>query len=229
MTADSGRIAGGAQPDFAEWVRTNGRTAGLAVGAVIVLVLGGWLYVSSENRKEAFASQALMQARGEAESGNLPLAASDLTRLVERFGGTRAADQAVILLNQTRLVQGQRDLAINALRGFVSGSHADYVKASGYALHGAALEDAGKSREAADAFRKAAQNARLDFLKATYLIDAGRAFPAAVDTAAAKAADTGLLTAYGRRDQAAEARVRMAEIGGVVPPPPPPEDTSRSG
>lgn len=229
MTVDSGRIAGGAQPDFAEWVRTSGRSAGLAVGAVIVLVLGGWLYVSSENRKEAFASQSLMQARAEAESGNLPLAASDLTRLVERFGGTRAADQAIILLNQTRLVQGQRDLAINALRGFVSASHPDYVKASAYGLLGGALEDAGKSREAADAFRKAAQSARLDFLKATYLIDAGRAFTAAGDTAAAKAAYSEVLTAHGRLDQAAEARVRMAEIGGVVPPPPPPEDTSRSG
>ena len=214
--------------DLADWIRTNGRSAGIAAGTVAVVALGVWLYTASENRKEAFASQALMQARGEAESGNLPLAASDLTRLAERFGGTRAADQAVILLNQTRLVQGQREVAINALRQFVSGSHPDYVKASAYALLGGALEDGGKSREAAEAFRQAAQNARLDFLKAQYLIDAGRTFVTARDTAAARTAYGEVLSKFGRLDQAAEARVRMAEIGGVVPPPLP-RDSSKAG
>jgi hypothetical protein len=43
------------------------------------------------------------------------------------------------------------------------------------------------------------------------------------DTAAAKASYQELLTRYGALDQSAEARVRMAEIGGEVPPPPPPE------
>src|SRR5437899_5714812 len=130
--------------DLTEWAKTNGKSAGMTAAVVAVLGLSVWLYTSSQARKEAFASQALLQARGEAESGNLPLAASDLTRLVERFGGTRAADEAVILLNQTRLLQGQRDVAINALRQFVGSSHPDYVKASAYVLLGGALEDAGK-------------------------------------------------------------------------------------
>ncbi len=206
--------------DLADWIREHGRTATVTAVLVAAAVLGTWLYMASENRKEAFASQALMQARGEAESGNLPLAATDLTRLIERFGGTNSADQAVILLNQTRLVQGQRDIAINALRQFVSGRHRDYVKASAYALMGGALEDAGKSREAAEAFHQASQNAQLDFLKAQYLIDAGRAFTAARDTTAARTAYGEVLAKFGRLDQAAEARVRMAEIGGAVPPTP---------
>ncbi|MFI5279123.1 MAG: tetratricopeptide repeat protein [Gemmatimonadales bacterium] len=212
----SKRISSG--DDLSDWIRDNGRTALITAGLVAAAAVGTWLYIASQNRKEEFASQALMQARSEAESGNLPLAATDLTRLAERFGGTNSADQAVILLNQTRLLQGQRDIAINALRQFVSGRHSDYVKASAYALMAGALEDAGKSREAAEAFHQASQNARLDFLKAQYLIDAGRAFTAARDTTAAKTAYGEVLSKYGRLDQAAEARVRMAEIGGVVPP-----------
>jgi len=215
--------------DLADWIRENGRSAGITLGLVAAAVVGTWLYMASQKRKEEFASQALLQARGEAESGNLPLAATDLTRLIERFGGTNSADQAVIVLNQTRLVQGQRDIAINALRQFVSGRHSDYVKASAYALMGGALEDAGRSREAAEAFRQASQNAGLDFLKAQYLIDAGRAFTTAKDTLAARTAYGEVLAKYGRLDQAAEARVRMAEIGGVVVPPPPPPDSSTAG
>lgn len=214
--------------DLGEWIRENGRTATITAGLVAAAVVGTWLYMASQKRKEEFASQALMQARAEAESGNLPLAATDLTRLIERFGGTNSADQAVILLNQTRLVQGQRDIAINALRQFASGRHSDFVKASAWALMGGALEDAGKSREAAEAFRQASQSARLDFLKAQYLIDAGRAFTAARDTAAARTAYGEILSKFGRLDQAAEARVRMAEIGGVVPPAPT-ADSSTAG
>jgi predicted negative regulator of RcsB-dependent stress response len=228
MTApESARLPGG-QPDLAEWVRRNGRSALLGAGVIAAVAVGGWLYVTSANRKEAFASQALMQARGEAESGNLPLAASDLTRLMDRFGGTKAADQAAIMLNQTRLVQGQRDVAINSLRSFVAGRHSGYVLASAFGLLGGALEDAGKYKEAADAFRQGSQNAELDFQKAQYLNDAARAFVAARDSASAKAAYAEVLAKFPRLDQAAEARVRMAELGGTVPPPPPPEDSSKT-
>ncbi len=214
--------------DLAEWIRENGRAAVVTAVLVAAAALGTWLYMVSENRKEAFASEALMQARGEAEAGNLPLAANSLTRLIERFGGTNAAEQAVILLNQTRLIQGQRDIAINALRQFVSSRHSDYVKASAYALMGGALEDAGRSREAAEAFHQASQNSRLDFLKAQYLIDAGRAFTAARDTTAARTAYGEVLSKYSRLDQAAEARVRMAEIGGAVPPIPAADSSNAS-
>jgi len=225
---ESARTDVGGEFDLAQWIKDNGRSATITAAVAALVALGVWLYASSQARKEAFASQALMQARGEAESGNLPLAATDLSRLVERFGGTHAADQAVILLNQTRLVQGQRDVAINALRQYVSRSHPDFVKASAYALLGGALEDAGKSHEAAEAFRNAAQSARLDFLRAQYLIDAARSFTSAGDTATARTTYTEVLTKYGRLDQAAEARVRMAEIGGVVPPLPPPADSAKA-
>jgi len=97
------------------------------------------------------------------------------------------------------------------------------VLASAYGLLGSGLEDAGRPAEAAEAYRQAAAKAELDFLKATYLLDAGRAASLAGDTAAAKASYQELLTKYGTLDQSAEARVRMAEIGGEVPPMPKPE------
>lgn len=214
--------------NLTDWATRNGRNLTIGATIVIVLAAGIWLYRSSQNRKESFASQELMQARNSAESGNLPLAASDLTKLMDRFGGTRAADEAAILLNQIRMVQGQRDVAVTALQEFVRGSHADYVEASAYSLLGAGLEDQGKPKDAAEAYRQASNKARLDFQKAQYLLDAGRAFTIAGDSAAAKTTYNDVLTRFGRIDQAAEARVRMAELGGTVPPPPAPEDSTNS-
>ncbi len=214
---------------LAEFAKQNGRKLGISAGILVLLVSGVWLWQSSARRKEAFASQELQQARGSAEAGNLPLASSDLTRLIERFSGTRAADEGVILLNQIRLLQGQRDVAIDALQQFVRATHPDYVKASAYALLGGGLEDKGKPKDAAAAYRLASENARLDFLKAQYLLDAGRAYAAAGDTTGARQAYGEVLQRFARLDQAAEARVRMAEIGGTVPPPPAPGDTTTPG
>ena len=203
---------------FAEFVQRDGKKLAIGGAVVVLLAAGVWLYQSSARRKEAFASQELMSARASAEAGNLPLAASDLTRLIDRFGGSKSADEGVILLSQIRLVQGQRDVAINALQQFVRGSHDDYIKASAYGLLGGGLEDKGQLKQAGDAYRLASQNAPLDFLKAQYLIDAGRAFAASGDSAAARLAYGEVLQKWPRIDQASEARVRMGEAGGVVPP-----------
>ena len=168
------------------YARENGKKLGIGTGVLVLLVASVWLWQSSARRKEAFAQQELMQARASAEAGNMPLAASDLTRLIDRFSGTKAADEGTILLNQVRLVQGQRTVAINALQQFVRSHHDDYILSSAYALLGGGLEDERKFKDAADAYRLASDNAVLDFLKAQYLTDAGRSFILAGDTADAE-------------------------------------------
>ena len=157
----------------------------------------------------------------------MPLAASDLSRLVELYSGTRAADEGAILLNEIRLLNGETEVAAKGLQDFVRKGRKNYHEASAYSLLGGALENQGKLREAAAAYRRAADVAELGFLKAQYLLDAGRAFAAATDTASAKLALGEILSKFGELNQAAEARVRMAEIGGDVPPPPKPKPTTQ--
>ncbi len=209
-----------AEDDWFEKLRQHGRKLTIAGGAIVVVAAGVWLYTTSQRRKEVFAAQELTRARSTAEAGNLPLAASDLARIAERFAGTRAADDALVTLSQIRLIQGQHEPAIAALQEFVRGRHAPHAKASAYGLLGGALEDQAKPREAAEAFRQAAQLAPLDFLKAQYLLDAARASVAGGDTTAARAAYAEVLQRYGELEQSAEARIRMAELGGDVPPAP---------
>ncbi len=218
---------GGAAPvaarrDWQDWTRTNIRRVGIGAGVVVVVVGAVLAYFASEKRKEAFAAQALSQAWSTVEAGNMALASSDLSRLVERYGGTDAADEAFVLLSELRLLGGQDQIAVRTLQQFVGARHPRYFLASAYSLLGGGLENLNRFAEAGRAYRSAAEYADLGFLKAQYLIDAGRAFVMAKDTASAKAALGEVLAKYGSLSQSAEARVRMGEIGGEVPPPPPP-------
>jgi predicted negative regulator of RcsB-dependent stress response len=218
-----------AQRDWGLFFKEHLRETGYAAAAVVVLVGAVWLYITSQARKEAFAAQALTQARGEAEAGNLPLAASDLSRLIDRYGGTRAADEGSVMLNEVRLIQGETDVAVKDLQSLVRQSHPKYVLASAWSLLGGGLENQRKFKDAAQAYRRAVEYAPHDFLKAQYLLDAGRVLAAAGDSAGARAAFGEVLEKYGELAQASEARVRMGEVGGTAPVAKPKAASSRPG
>ena len=108
-----------------------------------------WFVIASGKRKEEFAARSLNQARVAAEAGNLPLASSELQKLISAYKGTDAANEAVITLNQVRMINGQNELAVVGLAG-VSGQQADQsstvTPASG--LLAAALENSKRWVEA---------------------------------------------------------------------------------
>ncbi len=153
---------------------------------MLALVVGGtWFALESGRRKEAFAGRALQQARAAAEAGNLPLAASELQRLVDTYGGTKAAQEAVITLNQVRMVNGQSELAVVNLREFLGRGPAREFVAPASGLLGAALENSKRPQEAGAAYEAASKAADVDYLKAQYLVQAARAYVAAGMTAEA--------------------------------------------
>lgn len=206
-----------AQRDWGEFFKTHAREVAYGAAAVVIVGVAVWLYVTSEQRKQLFAAQALTQARAETEVGNLPLAANDLQRLVDRYSGTRAADDAEVLLNDVLLLQGKTATAVQNLQKFVTKSHSKDIEASGWSLLGSGLESQRKFKDAAQAYRKVAEVSTHDFFRAQGLLDAGRVLTVAGDTAGARAAYSELLQKYGQLAQASEARVRMGEIGGTVP------------
>ena len=207
-----------AQRDWGEFFRTHAREVGYVAAAIAVVGVGVWLYVSSEARKQTFAAQALTQARGEEEAGNLPLAANDLNRLVERYGGTRAAEDGAVLLNAVLLREGQTAAAVQNLQKFVAKGHPKDIEASGWSLLGGGLESQRKFKEAAQAYRKVADVAPHDFLRAQGLLDEARVLAIAGDSAGARAAYAEVLQQYGKLAQAAEARVRLGELGVTAVP-----------
>jgi tetratricopeptide (TPR) repeat protein len=199
-----------------EWTRTHKQATSwigtvLVVGAVLMI----WT-ASSTRRSEAIAGRQLQGARYAFDNQNLPLAASELARIIENYSGTNAAAEGRLLLAQVRLLQGQPQQAVELLRDFASSVGAAY-RAQAYGLLGAAYENLGRQREAAEAYQNGAERARMDFLRAQMLSDAGRAWAAAGDTAKAIAAYRRIVDELPKEAAVTEAKVRLGELTKGTP------------
>ena len=84
--------------------------------------------------------------------------------------------------------------------------------APAYGLLGTALENAKRPAEAAEAFRNASKSADLEYLKARYLIDAGRAFVAGGKQTDAVAVYRSVIDSFPESPSVTEAKVRLAEL-----------------
>jgi TolA-binding protein len=197
-----------------QWLSVGRNRYIAAAGTAVLLVAVAGLVVWGGRRKQQFAMRALDEARASAEAGNLPLAASQLQRVITTYGGTDAAAEATMALNQVRLVNGQSELAVTGLREFIKSNPAPKYLGPSQSMLGIALENTRKPAEAAEAFVAASKAAELPFLKAEYLVDAGRAY-----TNAGKKDEA--IKVYRQvvndmKDQPAytEAMVRLAELTG---------------
>ena len=194
------------------WYKNRQRyiIAAAAIAAVIAVV--AWFVVASGKRKEAFAARSLNQARTAAEAGNLPLASSELQKLISAYKGTDAASEAVITLNQVRMINGQNELAVVGLREFLNGNPPEQYRTPASGLLAAALENAKQWDEAGKAYTQASNTAEVEYLEAQYLVDAGRAYRLGGKLDEAAAAYRTILKKYPKSSSVTEAQVRLAEI-----------------
>lgn len=193
------------------WIRGHRQAATYIAVALVVGAGLFWWNALSNRRSEEIAGQQLVQARLAFESRNFPLASNELSRMVENYAGTHAAEEGTILLAQIRLLQGQSQQAIQLLKRFAPRAEQAYG-AQAYGLLGAAYEDAGQPREAGQAYEKAAHGAELPFLRGQFLSDAGRAWVAAGDTLKAVEAYKGIIAELSETGPVTEAKVRLGEL-----------------
>jgi TolA-binding protein len=198
---------------FLQWMKQHQRALIIA-GAVVVVIAGGiWFTIAAKERKNSLAMQALDEARTAAQAGNLPLAASDFSRLVSRYPGTNAAGEASLLLGQIHLLQNQPKDAATELRKYIaSGPPTQYVSEA-HELLGSALEETGDLKGAAQEYEQAAKTSYYKLVQADLWIRAGRAYQMAKDTAAAITAYQKVVKDYSNTGSMAEAQLRLAELG----------------
>jgi outer membrane protein assembly factor BamD (BamD/ComL family) len=194
------------------WYQRHQRYLLAGIAILTVLALAVWFIMASGRRKEEFAARSLNQARAAAEAGNLPLASSELQRLISAYKGTDAASEAVITLNQVRMVNGQSELAAVGLREFLANKPDPKYVAPATGLLAAALENSKHWVEAAKAYTQASDASDVEYLKAKYLIDAGRAFREGGKPEDAAKAYRTVLQKYPKAPSVTEAEVRLAEL-----------------
>jgi tetratricopeptide (TPR) repeat protein len=202
----------GHEERLVKWIRANQKPLGIGLAALVVVVLATWFMATAAKRKENFARTQLEQAWNAEDAGNAPLAAGEFQRVIQTYGGTQAALEARIALNQNRLMNGQSQLAADDLDQFLGTSPPAAVAVQGYLLRGAALENLGKAAEAGASYEKAADLATLDFQKAEALLAAARAFRDAGDIGKASTALKTIIEKYPESAAYPAAEIRLGEI-----------------
>ncbi|GMV08376.1 MAG TPA: tetratricopeptide repeat protein [Gemmatimonadaceae bacterium] len=195
-----------------DWVRAHTRQLGIGAIVVVAAVAGTWVVSRSNATKSAQASRALVDAQRSVAAGNLPLAAADLQKVVQRYGSTNAGVQARLLLARVYFEQGKVEDGLKALD---EAGSAGALQASLHALRAAGLEQAGKPADAAAEYLKAAEKSELPSERESYKSDAARAF-----VAANKKDEALKIWQAIAEDQASplngEARLRVGELGAAV-------------
>jgi tetratricopeptide (TPR) repeat protein len=194
------------------WLQASKRQAMAGAIAVAVIALGVWFVVTSGRRKEEFAANVFSRALATADKGNLPQASADLQRVIQTYAGTDAANEAVLALNQIRMASGQTQLAAANLGEYLARKPAPRFAAPAYALLGAAQENSKKFAEAGAAYEQAAGTAEIAFVKASYLVDGGRAYRLAGKPQEAIRVYRSVTDKYPDAPAAVEAQERLGEL-----------------
>jgi predicted negative regulator of RcsB-dependent stress response len=192
-----------------EWLHLNTRLVTIAAVVVAVAAIGGWLYTRAQAGKELRAEQALLRAEQSIGQGNVPLAQTDLQKLISTQSGTAGASQGAMLLAQTYYDKGEYQKGIDALEK--SGAARKEFEAGAEALIGDGYSQLGKYADAAAHYRKAADATRFKNDRDGYLADAARNLMAGKDTAQARQLWQQVLENESGMF-AAEARVRLGEL-----------------
>ena len=180
------------------------------IGVVLIVAIGAaWFYVRSQSLKQEHAESAFEQALVSVQSGNIPLAQSDLKKVVERYGGTNGGAEAAMTLAKLYYQQGNFTAGIDALKTAVS-TKGD-MQYESLVLQGAGYEGMSKWGDAAASYNKAADVARFNEQKAQAQAMAARAYQAGGDKAnAAKIWEALLKDPKNGFDN--EAKVRLGEL-----------------
>ncbi len=193
-----------------EWIQTNSKAVALGVVVVLAVAVGAWLYMRTQSIRQERAAEALTGAQEAIAVQNVPLALSDLERILNRYQGTRAAEQAAVILTQLHYDAGRYEDGLRVLDEHAT-RPPDYLAAPVEALRGAGYEQLQRFADAAQHYERAAERARFEADRDAYLASAARVYGAAGNTQRARELWRRLADDP-RSPVAAEARVRLGEL-----------------
>jgi predicted negative regulator of RcsB-dependent stress response len=195
---------------LSEWFDRNNRQVTYGVIGIAVVIGGVWFYERSKSLKGERAERAYFAAQQSVPS-NLPLAESDLRKLITRYQGTPAANQGALTLAQVLYDQSKYAEGVSALSKAIPDLKGSDFESAGHLLLAAGYEQLKKYGDAANEYGLAAKAARFDQDRQRYETEQAHALLLAGQKDAAKKLWTDL-AADSKGTVAGEARVRLGEL-----------------
>lgn len=155
------------------WGRENARAVIVVLTVVVVAAVAAIWFTSQQRQLEVQASARFSEVQQTVASGNTQLAIRDLQSYLDRFGGTRAAAQARLLLAGILLDQDRGQEAIDALGDLPDDLEEPFGLAAAR-LQAAAFEATGNVEEAVSTYQTIADRARFPFERREALAEAAR-------------------------------------------------------
>jgi predicted negative regulator of RcsB-dependent stress response len=197
---------------FLDWFHINSRWVGIGAAAVLVAGAIAWYIPRARIQKNENADKQLLAAKQSINSGNEPLAESDLKKVVDRYAGTPSGTEAGLLLAQLRLTKGDAGGAVTVLKDLAGKAGSGPSAATVHGLLGDALSQANQTAEAAAEYARAAALTSMPNERTLLLTKAGHAYMAAGRREEARKVWESVAAQQENPQLAAEARLRLGEL-----------------
>jgi len=201
---------------FSEWFDRYNKQITYGVIGIAVLIGGVWFYERSKSLKDERAERAYFAAQ-QSIPNNLPLAESDLRKLITRYDGTNAAKQGELTLAQILYDQSKYAEGVEVLKKAMGGLNGSDFASPGHLLLAAGYEQLKKYVDAANEYGLAAKADRFDQDRQRHQTAQAHALLLAGQRDAAKKLWTEL-AADSKGTVAGEARVRLGELTAQAEP-----------
>lgn len=201
---------------FSEWFDKYNKQITYGVIGIALVIGGVWFYERSQSLKGERAERAYFAAQ-QSIPGNLPLAESDLRKLITRYDGTTAANQARLTLAQLLFDENKFGEGIDALKKSLPSLEKSDFGSAAHVMMAAGYEQLRKFDEAAAQYAAAAKADRFDPDRQRHESSQAHALLLAGKRDQAKAIWT-RLGADSKGAVAGEARVRLGEMSAQPEP-----------
>jgi predicted negative regulator of RcsB-dependent stress response len=203
------------------WMRSAWKPIVIGAGVIGLAVIVGFLIRGSRRGAEASAAEQLAQAQMQlwtTGEGNTARAIELADRLIEQAPGTRSGRIALLVRADALLEQKDSEGALAAYRTYLAKDVGDPIlRRSAERGVAVTLEDTGKFAEAATAYLGLAEGGSSPAVIVTDLMSAARCRERAGDMKGAEEIYERILAQYGSEPQAADAKLRLAEVKVQAP------------
>jgi len=195
------------------WIEKNSKYIYMGLGAILLVVVLLFVNARAKKSSESSASVELSRATRAYESGDYKNAITQLSNLVENYGGTRSGILSLLYLANSFYQNGDTENAIKNYKEFYSKFSGDeHLLASAMGGIAACLEQEKKYREAAEQYEKIVHKYPKAVQAPYFLLRSGRCFTLANDNGKAKQQFEKLVKDYPNAQEKEDALMLLAMI-----------------